>query len=296
MRAFLALVLLVATAASVTGQAPTVCAAPTLAFAPTGDDLAPGGSVEFTLTVTNGNQFPANAAITFEAPPGFAVDPPEATLANMNGGGEGSVVANVTAFEDVQAGTTRQLTATVTLTCGTAPLTQASPATEATADMTVVQAQESPVDGLLGYATDPIVLSLAGLALVVVVGAVALKSRREGMALACPEPLKQVRPGRGTSFPLEVTNRSGATDTALFKVHEVPEGWTAFTALPELQLGPRETRTLWLMVRAPADAPEGAAATFRVATSSKAHPNRESAVALKAEVRNEAPANEPQGG
>lgn len=272
-----------------------VCPTPSVAFDPERLDLAPGASGEFEVTATNPGQIPVSITVEYTAPPGFAVDPPTSENGNVPAGQFVTNTVRITALANAPVGTTRQVTAEATATCGTGPAAQQSAAASATADLVVVPAAPSPGEGLLGAATQPAVLAIGGLALVLLVGAVALKSRREGFGVACPEAEKMLRPGRGTSFPLEVQNRSGAPDTAQFTVSDVPDGWTAFTALPEIQLGPRETRTLWLMVRAPATAPEGTEAVLRVTATSRAHPTKSNGVTVKAAVKDEAPANEPQG-
>lgn len=293
----LALVMVTLLAPSVAAQLPVaVCAAPTVAFDPARLDLAPGASGTFNVTMTNANaQIPATLDATYAAPPGFAVDPTTSSNAGVAGGASATTRVTITALSGAPVGTTRQVTADVTATCGTGPAAQASAVTQATGDVVVVQGAPSDAQNLLAAVTQPAVLAIGGLVLVLLVGAVALKSRREGFGLACPEPAKTLRPGRGTSFPLEVQNRSSAPDTAALAVSDVPDGWTAFTALPEIQLGPRETRTLWLMVRAPAAAAEGTEAVLRVTATSRAHPTKGTGVSVKAEVKDEAPATEPQG-
>lgn len=82
--------------------------------------------------------------------------------------------------------------------------------------------------------------------------------RKKGSLIAdCPEPLKMVKPGRGTSFPIEIRNGGKDATSATFEIGAVPEGWSAFMPLPEVQLAARESRSLWLMVRSPATAAIG---------------------------------------
>lgn len=296
MRALLALLalLVLASLAAAQGGVPGVCPAPTVAFDPARLDIPVGGAASFNVTLTNGHaQLPAALDAAYSAPPGFAVDPPTSRHENVPGAGSVTQRVTITVLAGAPVGTTRQVTADATATCGTALATQASAATSATADVVVTPAPATGAQDLIAAATQPAVLAIGGLILVLVVGAVALKSRREGVGLACPEASKSLRPGRGTSFPLEVQNRSAAPDTAQFAVANVPDGWTAFTALPEIQLGPRETRTLWLMVRAPAAAAEGTEVTFRVTAASRSHPSKTVGIAVTATVKDEAPASEP---
>jgi hypothetical protein len=85
----------------------------------------------------------------------------------------------------------------------------------------------------------------------------AMRKPRSGVVAGCPEPLKMVKPGLGASFPIEVRNNGREAATTHFDIGPVPEGWSAFVPLPEMQLAPREARSLWLMVRSPAGAHAG---------------------------------------
>lgn len=100
---------------------------------------------------------------------------------------------------------------------------------------------------------------IAGIILIGLATAIpfALRKKPTGILADCPEPLKMVKPGRGTSFPIELSNGSKDAAVAQFEVGAVPEGWSAFMPLPEVQLAGRESRSLWLMVRSPATASEG---------------------------------------
>lgn len=71
------------------------------------------------------------------------------------------------------------------------------------------------------------------------------------------ESEKDVIAGRGTSFPVTLKNLSKDPVPVKLEVAEVQEGWSALTTLPDLEMGPRETRTVYMMVRAPAEAKPG---------------------------------------
>jgi len=102
--------------------------------------------------------------------------------------------------------------------------------------------------------------------------------------LLCPEPLKFVRPGRGASFPIEVKNGADEPARLALAVAAVPEGWSAFLPLPEIQLAPKETRSLWLMVRAPETAKPGEAVDVELTATDAADPRRTKRVRVRAEV------------
>lgn len=111
----------------------------------------------------------------------------------------------------------------------------------------------------LGSLDLPIETLIAAIVLVGIATALPLAMRRKrgGIVADCPEPLKMVKPGRGTSFPIELRNGAKEPVSATFEVGPVPEGWSAFMPLPEVQLASRESRSLWLMVRSPPTAAQG---------------------------------------
>lgn len=131
----------------------------------------------------------------------------------------------------------------------------------------------------------PIEYLIAGIALIGITTAIPflLRKRTRGLVAQSPEPLKLVRPGRGTSFPIEIRNPGNEPATAQLEVGPVPEGWSAFMPLPEVQLAARETRSLWLMVRAPPTAAAGETVDveLRLRSTAAKHPL---AVRVRAEV------------
>lgn len=73
----------------------------------------------------------------------------------------------------------------------------------------------------------------------------------------CEEPEREVVAGRGTSFPIVLRNKASEAVHVALEVTDVKEGWSALTTLPDLELGPKESRTIYMMVRAPDQAREG---------------------------------------
>ncbi len=111
------------------------------------------------------------------------------------------------------------------------------------------------------------VLLAGGTLLFAGVVALALIARRKpkgGVTVRAEEVEKRVRPGRGISFPVIVENRGSADEQVTFAVGDVPVGWTAFMAVPELTLAGSESRTVWLMVRAPQGTADGVRADISV--------------------------------
>jgi hypothetical protein len=134
----------------------------------------------------------------------------------------------------------------------------------------------------------PVEYLIAGIVLVAVLIAIPLALRRRrgavaNAALSCPEPLKPVRAGKGASFPIELKNTGDKATKLALDVGAVPEGWSAFLPLPEIQLAPKEARGLWLMVRAPPDAKSGDAAEVEVRASDP-ETSRSTTVKVRAEV------------
>lgn len=73
----------------------------------------------------------------------------------------------------------------------------------------------------------------------------------------CEEAEREVVAGRGTSFPIVLRNKASEAVHVTLEVTDVKEGWSALTTLPDLELGPKESRTIYMMVRAPDQARPG---------------------------------------
>jgi hypothetical protein len=86
---------------------------------------------------------------------------------------------------------------------------------------------------------------------------VAYQARRSRVEATVEESEKDVVAGRGTSFPVTLKNKGKEAIPVNLEVVDVQEGWSALTTLPDLELGARETRTVYMMVRAPPDAKPG---------------------------------------
>lgn len=86
---------------------------------------------------------------------------------------------------------------------------------------------------------------------------VVYRSRGARVEASCEESEKDVIAGRGTSFPIVLRNKGSDPVPVRLEVSEVQEGWSALTTLPDLELGGKETRTVYMMVRAPPEAKPG---------------------------------------
>lgn len=273
-------------------QAPA-CSTLTLEAVDPGD-VAPGGSMDVVFRVTNtGTQAEVVGFVraAFAADAGWKVTPPERTgITLAANGGSADVSFSVTA-PDGRGGGTEPLNAVAGGSCSAGgtpfPLPGVLDVEEVTASMPLAVAAPSGFRFDLGALADvPPLLFVGALAGVLIVGGAVLASRKRGAGFGakCPEPEKSLRAGRGASFPLEIANRGKERDTARFEVGAVPQGWSAFMALPELLLAAGESRTIWLMVRAPPDAQVGSHSVLTVTVRSKEHPRYESKLSVKASV------------
>jgi hypothetical protein len=131
----------------------------------------------------------------------------------------------------------------------------------------------------------PAELLIAGVLLIAVAVAIPFAVRKRkpaGATLATPEPMKRVKPGRGTSFPLEFGNPGAEPVRLALALSAMPHGWSAMLPMPEIQLAAREKRALWVMVRSPAEARPGDAAEFLLTATDPQ--GRERSVKLRADV------------
>lgn len=236
--------------------------------------LAADAVGDVALNVRNTGSFPADvnvSAVLNDAGWRIVSGPADQAIA---AGGSGSFVFRVSPATGAAPTATIQLTVNAACNPPTGPLPTACPGNscQATASQQGALAYEAPqgirLPGLDALAF-PIEYLIAGVLLVAVATAIPLAlrgrtARRGGIAADCPEPLKMLKAGRGTSFPIELRNLADQPAQASFEVAPVPEGWSAFMPLPEVQLAAKEARSLWLMVRAPPDAQVGATADIEL--------------------------------
>lgn len=88
-------------------------------------------------------------------------------------------------------------------------------------------------------------------------GVVLVRKKRGGFTVHTDTPVQEVLPGRGASFPVEITNDSGAKRTLALGTSDVPPGWSAILPLERLELGGNESSTVWLTLKAPTTARPG---------------------------------------
>ena len=289
----LALLLVAMPLADAQGPNTTSCGV-TVASTTPDNAVAGGGDVSVTVTATNTGNLPVNATIaaTFAASDtGWHVAPPSQSV-TAQPGSKATALFTVTA--DKGAKSSASLNFATTAACsGPNPALPCPIPQSCTAQgnpLTVQLNAQAPsgfhIPGLdaLGF---PIEYLVAGIVLIIVTLAIVLLLRRRtpaGAMLSCPEPLKFVKAGRGASFPIEVRNAADKPARLGLAVGAVPEGWSAFLPLPEIQLAAKETRGLWLMVRAPETAKTGDAIDVDILATDPAAPNKPKKVRVRAEV------------
>lgn len=246
----------------------------------TPDDVPESGQVSVTISVSNTGNLPATVAVSTAfgaSDAGWHVTPAQQNV-TVAAGAKGNAFFNVSADKGARSSATLSVSANAAcsgpngLPCPaqTGQCTAQAPADNVPLALQAQQGLRIPGLDALGF---PIEYLVAGIVLIVVTLAIVLLLRRRqpaGAMLTCPEPLKLLKPGRGASFPVEARNGSDKPTRLVLAVGPVPEGWSAFLPLPEVQLAARETRGLWLMVRSPETARPGDAIDIEVTATDPA--------------------------
>lgn len=262
--------------------------------------LREGETGEVAVTVKNNGNRAVDVTVAAEtSSPGWAITSATSQTANVPAGGSAAISFAVSPSGDASGDATVNVATTgVCPAPGGLPCPAGAPpnscSTQGPAQTVVVgyEAQDGFGIPFLSGLAIPLPYLLAGVLLVLAAIAVPLLLRRKRPARAtatCPEPMKPVRPGRGASFPIDLANPADVARKVQMSVGPVPEGWSAFLPLPEIQLAPKEKRSLWLMVRAPPDASDGSHADVEVTAVDTGRPERPSLVRVRAEVRQDAP-------
>jgi hypothetical protein len=265
------------------------------------DGVPPGGSVSVSVTVANAGNLAASvnvSATLLRTPAGWRVTPGVQAL-NVTPGNKGTAVFTVAAERGADAKAEVDFVANADCAGpggAPCPIAQACSQQGDKTVSVVLSVQEQGGLGFLNGLDFPLEYLVAGIVLIVVLvtGVVLFARRRSGPAgalLSCPEPLKPVKPGKGTSFPVELRNPGDKPARLTLNVGAVPEGWSAFLPLPEIQLAGREARSLWLMVRAPPSAQPGQTVDVEVSATDPARPGeRARSMRVRAEVSAESAA------
>lgn len=268
-------------------QIPSACG-PVPLTAPASPAPVEGGQGA-SLVVTVANSGSVTATVTVSASTtssGWTLDETEQTQ-DVAAGGEGEFTFRLTASPEATGD------ATVNFASSGSCDPPVGPGLQATGSNGSVVVLLAAPEGFRIPGLDaipfPLEYLVGGIVLVGIATAIPFFMRRapRGVAATCPEPLKMVKPGRGTSFPIELRNHGAEQTTAQFEVGPVPEGWSAFMPLPEVQLAGKESRSLWLMVRSPQGAAVGQAADVELRL--RGAQGKPALVRVRAEVAASAP-------
>ncbi len=224
---------------------------------PSTDHFDEGETRTFAFTVENTGELDADASVYIsESPPGWSWPSSAPTIQSLSPGETQQRAIDITFTGDMEADAGFEMVLediecqTLGLTGGTISGDTNSPQT-----LTFTHAPlPVPSDGGLPWAW--IVFGVIVAAAVVGVP-VAYQQRGARVSASVEESEKDVIAGRGTSFPVTLKNQSNDPVPVRLEITDVQEGWSALTTLPDLELAAKETRTVYMMVRAPPDAKPG---------------------------------------
>ncbi|HVL49242.1 MAG TPA: hypothetical protein VM889_11845 [Candidatus Thermoplasmatota archaeon] len=265
--AVLGLVLaILAVAVVADAQASTGCMRPTL-VAPEGLPglVDPGASVTIPLVIENPNEAPvarAVARLNVTGPPGWTFQL-ETNPVSLGPGDEILDHLTVTAPARGAGNADGRIVVTAAFACQVEGVSAIQ--TSASSTLTLEA----------GLAPSPLPWgALASLAVVVVgaVSVVAVARSRESRLVLTPERSAfEVTPADGGRVSVAIENRRGEPVTALVSA-EASAGWTAFVAVPEVELEGKEEIRFWVSVRPPPGTRMGAKGRVVVRAASRAHP------------------------
>jgi hypothetical protein len=282
----LAILLLPVALAQVPSQ-PQPCGPIAMTLAPPANPIPPGGRATIAVSLENDGQVAADVTVAVAVrTQGWALLDPSSRSVEVAAGQ--SAAMNFTVQAEDGAAQDGEVDFSGQADCAPGGLPTACPRAELCvyqlrADTAVLDLQEASgfrIPGLDDFGF-PIELLLAGVLLIAIPFAVR-KKRPAGPTLATPEPLKRVKPGRGTSFPLEFGNPGPEPVRLALALSALPHGWSAMLPMPEIQLASKEKRALWLMVRSPPEARSGDTAEILLTATDPR--GRERSIKLRADV------------
>lgn len=138
------------------------------------------------------------------------------------------------------------------------PGTPAGAQTEDTEDVSVEVARDlEPAEQVTTFVERNKWYLLAAAGGIFVLGVVLVRRKKGGFSVRSDSPVQEVLPGRGASFPIEISNESGTKRSLSLSASAVPPGWSAILPLERLELGGNESSTVWLTLKAPPTARPG---------------------------------------
>lgn len=206
-----------------------------------------GSAYSLLFAIENPNGPPVEAVratVTTTAPAGWTAVPAQRdlTLGPMNHGWNALAITTPTRGTGEMAG---NITILVTFVCTSGDIQKSAFTTHAV---------EIAIEGF----RVPWALVLGGFALlaggVLLLG---LRRLRRGVAMSTSTPERSIEPGKSAKFTFLVENRRGKPQRLHLLAEGLPEGWSLHLALTEVELEPGEEKSLWAILKAPREAPEG---------------------------------------
>ncbi|MBW3583646.1 MAG: hypothetical protein KY455_11160 [Euryarchaeota archaeon] len=247
------------------------------------ETIAPGGCVDYTVTVENTGQHPVSSqahtiALSITQPPsGWTFDPALPASVDLPPGERTTRPLGLCAPAEI----TRTESATVTITA-TVTNDFGDPPARSTTTVEAVAHEES----LFGVDVPDTYLFfiLGGIGVLIVIVILTRRKQRNAITISCREAVKEVQSGRGTSFPVRVRNDGSERDLVNLTTSSLPAEWDLFLPLADLALDPREEQTVWLSVRAAETAAPGQEVPIRVTATSTGSGGDQATIELRTRV------------
>lgn len=259
----LAALLLLALAPTALAQLPQACTL-TTAVNPQGQTHQPGQRLTYDFTASAGN---VGGDVTFRVR--SVTSGWNATLSRQSApvaaGGSASVQVLVAAPLNGTSPASVELEAT--FTCALAPGATLPGSVTGTETLTPTLAAPSAPAEPAPFPSGAL-LVVGGLGVLGFAGVVALVSRAP-VTLRAPEPRRDVPPGGGASFAVELRNRTRGPLAVELQLGELPEGWRVISPPTGARLEGGATQTVQLLVKSPAGAAPGQAAEVEVRARAK---------------------------
>ncbi len=222
-------------------------------------NFSPGDQRVYTFVVSNSEDNTFDADGTFRIlstlPDGWFWSPTEQRVSVATG--EEQTVEVTVRYEEA-VGRDAQMQAQVQdVNCEAAPIVGSASGPDT--DIVSLAFTHAPMAGAQAEDETPWVWIVFGAIVAGAVVGVPIVHRSRGSRInaTCDESEREVQPGRGTSYPIRIENEGSNAVAIDLDVTDVQEGWSALTTLPSLELGPDESRTVYMMVRAPEEAKSG---------------------------------------
>jgi len=115
----------------------------------------------------------------------------------------------------------------------------------------------TPAAAISSFVKDNKWYLLAAAAGIFVVGVVLVRKKGGALTVSTEQPVQEVLPGRGASFPIEVRSQGGPKQAVSLTTSDVPEEWSAILPVDRIELAGNDAATIWLTLKSPASAQPG---------------------------------------